>query len=483
MNMNFLKPSKSDKKAEVASTAKIAFWYTVSNFLIKGLSVISTPIFTRILTKAEVGNFSNFSTWLGILAIIVTADLYASISRAKYDFDEEMDGYLSSILILSNIITLITYGIVECNSAFFVNFFDMPLIYIRMLFAYLLFSPAFNFLQTKHRIYRKYKFFIFFSLLSSFLNLGISVLFVLLADDKFMGRVLGTVVPMTVMNLALWAYILFKGRKVSLKHWKYGLLISGPLIFHALSSNLLSSSDRIMIKKICGAQDTALYSVAYSAASLVQLLWTSMNQAWSPWLYDNIHAGNLVEIRKRTKTYFSIFALIAIAILLVVPEAILLLAGRKYYEARFVLPPVVVGIVFQFAYSLYVNLEIYMKKTYTISIGTIGATVINIGLNAIFIPRFGYIAAAYTTLVGYAALMLFHYYFVWRSKEFRGLYDDRFNFMILGGVFVFHFFCMFLYQHVILRYICMGIYGVVLCIYGYKNREKLNVLLKGIRRG
>lgn len=480
--MKLLKPNNSEKRNEVASTAKIAFWYTVSNFLIRGLAAISMPIFTRILSKAEVGDYSNYTTWLGILTIIVTSNLYSSIARAKYDFDEEMDEYLSSILILSNIITLITYGIVEFNAAFFVDFFEMPLIYIRILFAYMLFSPAFDFLQTKHRIYRKYKFFIFFSMLSSVVNLGISITFVLLMDDKFMGRVLGTVVPMTIINFTLWAYILFRGRKVSFVHWKYGLIISGPLIFHALSGILLNSSDRIMIKKICGAEDTAIYTVAYTVASLVQLLWMSMNQAWSPWLFDNIHAGNREEIRKRTRIYLVLFTVITIAILLVIPEVVLIFGGREYYEARFVMPPVIVGIVFQFVYSLYVNLETYMKKTYAISIGTVGATTINIALNAIFIPKFGYIAAAYTTLIGFAALMIFHYIIVWKTKEFRGLYDDKFNFIVLGIVFIFHFLCMFLYQNSLIRYLTMLLYGIALCVFAYKTRDKLMLLVKSIIR-
>lgn len=37
------------------------------------------------------------------------------------------------------------------------------------------------------------------------------------------------------------------------------------------------------------------------------------------------------------------------------------------------------------------------------------AAVINVTLNALFIPKFGYITAGYTTLIGYLFLFIFHY--------------------------------------------------------------------------
>ena len=83
-----------------ASTAKIALWYIISNVFGKGLAVISTPIFTRIMSKTEYGLFSNITSWESVLTVLVTLDLISSIARAKYDFDEKMEEYLSSICLL-----------------------------------------------------------------------------------------------------------------------------------------------------------------------------------------------------------------------------------------------------------------------------------------------------------------------------------------------------------------------------------------------
>ncbi|MCD6449424.1 MAG: polysaccharide biosynthesis C-terminal domain-containing protein, partial [Thermotogaceae bacterium] len=73
-------------------------------------------------------------------------------------------------------------------------------------------------------------------------------------------------------------------------------------------------------------------------------------------------------------------------------------------------PIIVASYYFVFLYSFPVNLEFYLKKTHIISLGTILAGAINIFLNYIFIPTFGYSAAAFTTLVSYIFLFAFHYF-------------------------------------------------------------------------
>jgi len=72
-------------------------------------------------------------------------------------------------------------------------------------------------------------------------------------------------------------------------------------------------------------------------------------------------------------------------------------------------PIIVIGYVGVFLYTLYGNYSFYRKKTGLISLATLFAGGINIGLNYWLIPIYGYVAAAYTTLVSYFLLFLFHF--------------------------------------------------------------------------
>ena len=469
-------------KDEKATTAKIAIWYTISSIFVRGMAFISTPIFTRLLSKAEFGAFSNFTSWESILAVIVTLDFTASIARAKYDFDERMHEYISSILLISNTVTMAAYIVVELNRHYFESLFSMDIIYIRAMFLYVMFLPAFNYLQAKHRIYRKYKFFVAFAVSSALLRTSVAVLLVVLMQNKLLGRVIGYVVPTTIMNIILEIHILRRGRKLDWNCVKYAAIIAVPLIPHTLSGIVLGSSDRIMITRFVGAEANALYTLAYQISLLANLLWTSMNQAWSPWLFDSIHAGKVEAIRKNSKIYLGVFAVLIIGVLLITPELMLVLGGRGYFEARYVMPPVVMGCVFQFVYGMYVNLEIYDKKTILISIGTVCAALLNVGLNAIFIPQYGYIAAAYTTLVGYAALFAFHYIIVKvKVRSLSNIYDSKFIAFVLAMMLMCCGLSLPLYKTDLVRYIILVIYLSGVCVFSYKYR-KVIVKLLGMKK-
>lgn len=82
-------------------------WYTISNFVLKGVVFISIPIFSRIMSKEQFGSYSNYNTWLQLLITIVSFNLYVSVNRARLDFWKNLDEYCSSILLLGTGITLL----------------------------------------------------------------------------------------------------------------------------------------------------------------------------------------------------------------------------------------------------------------------------------------------------------------------------------------------------------------------------------------
>lgn len=461
------------KKGNNVSSARIALWYLIGDMLVKGLSVLTTPVFSRVLTKQQYGDFSNFTSWEAILLVIITLDLSVSISRAKYDYTGKMDAYISSVTAVSTLSTAVIYLIIECNSAFFSDLFSMDMFYIRLLFLYFLFEPAYEYMQTKHRMYMKYKFFLLFSLCSAFLRTGVSLLLVFLMEDKLKGRILGYIVPALILYMCIYCYVWAKGHKVKWEYCKYALKIGVPMIPHTLSVNLLSSSDRIMIRELCGAEEAAVYTISYTVASAVTLVRASLNKAWTPWFFDALAAGEHDRIRQRSRTYVDMFLLLMVGIMLVAPEIVLVLGGKQYYEARFIVPPVMSGLVCQFLYTLYVNVETFYKKTFSISVGTMTAALLNIVLNLIFIPQFGYMAAAYTTLAGYLVLLLIHFGFVkFRIRQAQLFYNKNFFLKLccfIGARFV----CSGLYRMDYVRYIVVCAYAAVMLYVGWKKRAEL----------
>ena len=88
---------------------KSGFWYTLSEFLTRAIGFITIPIYTRILTNAEVGDFSVYASWQVILVIVCGIEVYNTINRARFDYPlkKDFDAYITSCLLLSTIITTV----------------------------------------------------------------------------------------------------------------------------------------------------------------------------------------------------------------------------------------------------------------------------------------------------------------------------------------------------------------------------------------
>lgn len=472
--------NKSTKSSGVV--AKAGLWYTICNFLFRGMAFLTTPIFARLMTKTELGSFSNFSSWAAILTVVTSFDLAQSIIRSKLEHEKDMDCYIWSILAFSTIWTLLLYGLVLLFPFIFSGFLKIDEKYIHIMFLYLVSAPAFQMLITKHRAFYKYKMFVVLTGVMALSGTVFSLTMAILMQDRLMGRIVGYYVPNIIVGFIIFAIIAVKGKKVDVDYWKYACVICLPLVPHVLSLYLLSSSDTLIITRLCGAEYTAVYSVAYSAYHIVTVLFDSMNKAWAPWLLESLHLKKDSQIKRISKVYIGIFAVMIIGILILVPEIILVLGGRRYADAIYCLPPLVAGCSFQFIYTMYVNIEFYKKKTIGVSIVTMIATATNIILNFIFIPmnpEKSYVIAAYTTLIGYVILFILHYCIVRRMKM-NHIYDTKYILKVLGVVLVVAGIMNSLYQFKYTRYGIGLIYGVILLIIGLKNRERiLGILKKG----
>ena len=92
------------------------------------------------------------------------------------------------------------------------------------------------------------------------------------------------------------------------------------------------------------------------------------------------------------------------------PEIIAILGGENYAGGIKIVPIVSFSTLFNVLYIYVANVEFLYGKTYRIALITITAALLNIVLNALLIPIFGFTAAAYTTLVAYCIYAILHIY-------------------------------------------------------------------------
>lgn len=460
---------------------KSGFWYIIANFVIKGMALITTPIFARLLTHEQYGDYSNFISWTNIATIIITMRMESTLISAKYDYKDNFYQYNFSLIALNIVTTSVSLIIVNVFSMFFSDFLGMRMLYINLMLIYCFFFAVINIFQMSERYLYKYKSSVFIAVSVAVSTTLVSVFLVYAMKNKLTGRVVGGILPTVLAGIVLFFILIKRGKRIDISIWRYALKIALPYIPHLLSLQVLNSVDRIMITQICGAEDTALYSVAYSCGHMVTLLVTSMNNAFSPWLGDKIVEKDFGQIRKVSKYYIILFSILAIGMMLMAPEILLIMGGKSYLNAIYVIPPVAMGCVSQFIYTLFVNIEQFSKKTIGMAFASIAAAVLNYVLNLAFIPRYGYIAAAYTTLIGYLFLLAIHMVLV-KNIGYGKVYSYRFIIFFVLLMMGFMAAINLLYTDIVIRYSIIGCFLLLASVAAYIKREFiLDLIYKTIK--
>jgi len=391
---------------------KAGSWYTVTNFFLKGIGFLTIPIFTRLLTTADYGVVSLYAAWLSIFAVFIGLNLNESIRRAKYEYSEVYDEFVSSITFLSLIIFLVYLSFFTLFLDFFISVTRLP----KLLFCFMVFQAFFGYIRntamTKYRLEYRYK-------VTSLINISVTVVGVLLSillvtqvfsDERYIGKIIGGGALTIIVGLFFLVFLLKKGKKlICLEYWKFGLVLGIPLIFHCLGLIVNAQFDRIIINKYLGSSLTGIYSFAYQVGMIVRVFFISIDQAWNPWFFEKFKNQEHDKIKKRARTMRNFFTVLYASVLMVSPELIRIMADESYWEGLYIVPWIFMAHYFIFMYALEVNVEYACKRTELIAAGTIISALINIGLNIIFVPIYGYVAAAVTTVISYYALFLFHY--------------------------------------------------------------------------
>ena len=259
---------------------KAGVWYTISNFLLRGMGLLFTPIFTRILTQNEYGEFSSFSSLVSVLLVIVTLNLESTLISAKYDYAQNFDDYIFSSLILSTLSGLLWFLIVNIIVSVNGSLFGLNRFYVNCMMVYFIFYPVVSFYQMRERYFFQYKTSVTINWVLSSSTIILSIILIFILSNSLTGRIIGYVTPTIFIGVVLYISFIKKGSRIQFRNWKYAIRICLPYIPHVLSLTLLNSMDRVMISLLRNTIETALYSLAYNIGAIVTLLIISMNRAF-----------------------------------------------------------------------------------------------------------------------------------------------------------------------------------------------------------
>lgn len=458
---------------------KATIIYVLASVLSKGLSIITLPIFTRLLSTDQIGIVGIYNSWNGILGPIASLALISGgFNVAMKEYQKERDSYCSSILALTCLSTCIFLFLYILFPDYWVKNIKLSEELIMLLIVGLFVQPGYDIYLAKSRYEYNYKT-VFF--LTFFLSVGtstVSVIAILIAKIKGIEnlgniRLYANYILVYSIDAIICFLIIAKGKKIYNKnYWKFSLKLSIPLIINSLSAEVLGVSDRLMISQLQSNTEVGIYTTIYSLGSLPTFFWSAINMAYIPYLFEKIENTTEYEsVRKSSNLIISLYGVTIVFISLFSPEIIRIFATNDYMEAVDIVPIIALAVFYIAIANLYSNILLYYKKTNYIMICTIVAAIVNVTLNYVLIPVKGYKAASYTTLISYLIMAVLQRKFakmlIKKSVNSYGIYDEKVIILIQLVVIVISFFSVLTSQVPLLRYVI--ILGIVIAVFGKKD--------------
>lgn len=391
---------------------KAGIGYTVANILIKGISFVSLPIFSRLMSTAEYGLYNTYVAYEAIIAIFIGLGMYSSIKNSVYDFNGRLQTFVDTQIVITTIAAVVILVGLMVFIHPIVNFTGFPAIVIILVVLQGYGTAMLNIENSRLALSYNYRNYMILAGINAIGNLGISILLLLTVckEVKFVGRVLGSAVPLFLIGIYISIFeIKKKTVRFDAKMAKYSLAYGLPLIWHYLSQQIASQSDRIMITQMVGASYTGVYSFIYSLAGIFPILFYSLDNVWGVWFYKKMDEEDYCSINQVINKYIMVVFVLACGMIVCSRELIMVIGAKEYWSGIGNFIPILIGMFFLFLYTIPASVEYYYKETSYIAMMTMVSAIINIVLNYIFIGKYGYKAAAYTTAISYIIMFIAHW--------------------------------------------------------------------------
>jgi O-antigen/teichoic acid export membrane protein len=389
--------------------------YSSGNLLIKGLSLISAPIFTRIFDPAQYGAWS----FINVMVTFLTGILLLGGDNAytRYFFlcksEEEKQtltatwfSFLAvwSIVVLAVILpfsgTLAAWmlGTEGYRAAWVIGLASSPLAMMNLILA-----------QALRNRFRA-KAYTMFNLATAVLTIGLAVIFVLLFDLGVAGALLGAAVASLVMiPLRIWSVRDLLNRSFSFEFLKKLLLFGLPLVPMNIAFWLFSNADRLMLARMASLEAVGLYAIAGSMAAVIMLLQNAVGQSWLPHGIKVYEEERELAERVFSRTMVFLLAgsgLVIVGFVALAQEVLFVLVPPTYYAAFWAIPFLAAGFLFFTSAHVSVVAIMVKNKTVYIMIACWVVAMLNIGFNALLIPHYGIVGAGAATGLAYMLFAL-----------------------------------------------------------------------------
>lgn len=400
---------------------RVGFLNILSTCLLYGISIITAPLFSRLLGTGGYGNVSNYNVWVSILSIAATLQTHATLANAIVEFPaSEQDRYQSSVLSLSFLAFALFSALILAFLDPISNALKLSKFFILLVLFQSIGTYGVNFMNRKLTYEMKAGRNMLLSLGTTLGTLGFSLLFVLLLpqEQRYYGRIIAIAAVYGILGLVLCGYIFCKGKTFyNRKFWRFCLPLAIPYVFYNLADLLLGHCDVIMLRQMAGDDISGIYSMAFQLGTILYTIFTALNNTWVPFFYEDTKRGSAEAVRACAKNYLELFTVLSAGFILLGTEVYHLFAGRDFWGSTNLIPLFAASHYINFLCAFPITFKQYHKRVKIVAAATIFSSATNILLNLLLIPSLGMLGAALATVLSHGLQFLILYLFTRFSRN------------------------------------------------------------------
>ena len=382
-----------------------AFIYTITNLIRSSIPFLLLPILTRYLKPEDYGIIATFQVILSVVLILVNMNMRGAVSVNYFKMNtDELKHYIWNVaflFLLSSLVLLTVFYFFLNRISYIINFPYGGWIIGSVIIA--LAQSFYTLVLTIWQAGEKPLSYGIFQISFTSLNVGLSLLFVVVYHMEWKGRLSGIALSSVLFGI-IGLYLLKKksliATKLNLKYLRDALIFGLPLIPAAIGWKIITGIDRFFINSMVDVATTGIYAVGYQFGFIIGILANSFNAAWWPFLFKELKKNEYqakIRIVRVTYLYNAVIILAALLLSLISPKLIKIFIGKNYHSAYHYVLWISLGFAFNGMRFMILNYIYYVKKTYLSAWIPFLSAGVNIGLNYYLIKVNGAVGAAQAT--------------------------------------------------------------------------------------
>ena len=410
--------------------AKETAIYGVSSIVGKFLNWMLVPLYTYVLQQqSDYGIVTNLYAWTALLLVILTYGMETGFFRfANKEGENAQTVYSTSLITLFTTSLLFAIVCVVWQTPIadalgypaHSEFIALLSIVVSMdAFA----SIPFAYLRYKKRPLQ----FAALKLLFVFLNIALNLFFLVLCPKIQDWNVISSwynpnygvgyvfvanIIATAIQTLSLLPYIVIKGFSWTLlrQMLKYSL----PLLVLGVCGIMNQTLDRILFPFFYTGADAqtqlGIYGACFKVAMVMMMFTQAFRYAYEPFVFAKHKDKESVEAYADAMKYYIIFSYMILLGMIFYLDLLKFIIAPSYWEGLKIVPIVLWTYIFQ---GVYFNLSFWYKLTDKTQWGAYFSLIgvaITFSLQAVFVPRIGYIASAASSTICYLVIMLMSYF-------------------------------------------------------------------------